>query len=109
MINQKKKKIALFYLLTSLLVSFTFISVNSLAYDLNETNEVSLEYYDNVGYGVLDGNRQRENQLLETEYATTVNYVKEEAGVVSHGMTNDSSIYRTKKPAKILQALPNPQ
>jgi len=95
MINQKKKKIALFYLLTSLLVSFTFISINSLAYDLNETNEVSLNYYDNVGYGVLDGNRQRENQLLETEYATTVNYVKEEAGVVSHGMTNDSSIYRT--------------
>ncbi len=95
MINQKKKKIALFYILTSLLVSFTFISINSLAYDLNETNEVSLNYYDNVGYGVLDGNRLRENQLLETQYATTVNYVKEEIGTASHGMANDTSIFRT--------------
>ncbi len=95
MINHKKKRIALFYIITSLIFSLAFISINSLAYDLNETETVTLNEYENVGYGVLDGNRLRENQLLETQYATDVRYVKEAIGSTTHSMDNDSSIFRT--------------
>jgi len=95
MINHKKKKIALFYVISSLIISLAFISINSLAYDLNETETITLNEYDNVGYGVLDGNRLRENQLLETQYATDVRYVKEAIGSTTHSMANDSSVFRT--------------
>ncbi len=95
MINLKKKRIVLFYIITSLILSLAFISINSLAYDLNETETFTLNEYDNVGYGVLDGNRLRENQLLETQYATDVRYVKETIGSTTHSMANDSSVFRT--------------
>ncbi len=95
MINLKKKRIVLFYIITSLIISLAFISINSLAYDLNETETIALNEYDNVGYGVLDGNRIRENQLLETQYATDVRYVKEAIGSTTHSMVNDSSLFRT--------------
>jgi hypothetical protein len=95
MINLKKKRIVLFYIITSLIISLAFISINSLAYDMNETEIITLNEYENVGYGVLDGNRIRENQLLETQYATDVRYVKEAIGSTTHSMVNDSSVFRT--------------
>ena len=59
MINLKKKRIVLFYIITSLIISLAFISINSIDYDLNETETIDLNEYDNVGYGVLDVNRIR--------------------------------------------------
>jgi len=93
--NFSRKKIILFSILIStILISSTFTTIKVLGYDWNETQTFTLQEDDNTGYGVFDGNRIRENQYLEAEYATDIRYVNLDSGSTIASMSNDSTVFR---------------
>ncbi len=90
----RKKLIFLSCLISSILISSTFTTIHVLGYDWNETQTYAIQEDNNVGYGVLDGTRIRENQYLEAEYATDIRYVQLDSGSITESMVNDSSDFR---------------
>ena len=90
----RKALISLSCLISSILLSSTFTTINVLAYDWNTTQTYDIQEDDNIGYGVFDGKRIRENQYLEAEYATDIRYVQLDEGSTTESMSNDSTDFR---------------
>ncbi len=90
----RKKLIILSCLISSILILSTFTSISVLGYDWNTTQTYTLQEEDNIGYGVLDGQRIRENQYLEAEYDTDIRYVHLDSQSVTENMANDSTDFR---------------
>ena len=94
--NFTKNKIVLFScLITTILLSSTFTTINVLAYDWNTTQTYNIQEDDNIGYGVFDGNRAIENQLLENEYDTDIRYVQLDSSSTTQNMGDASTDFRT--------------
>jgi len=95
-INQKR--ITITGVIVSLfLVLSTFAPIQTLAYDWNVTNSTVLEETNNIGYGVITGNHDRENQYLEAGYDTDIRYVREGTGSITQNMGNSSSDFRSSR------------
>ncbi len=77
-----------------LFISSSFSSVRTKAYDWDVTQTVTLQEYDNTGYGVLTGNHAMENQYLEAQYDTDIRYVREPLGSTTQNMANSSKDFR---------------
>jgi len=91
--NQKRLTI-LSFVIVFLFFSSSLNSVNIKAYDWNITQTVTLQEYDNVGYGVITGDHSMENQYLEAEYDTDLRYVRPSIGSISDTMGNNSKDFR---------------
>ncbi len=91
--NQKWITI-LSFVIVLLFFSTSLNSVNIKAYDWDITQTVTLQEYDNVGYGVITGDHSMENQYLEAEYDTDLRYVRPGIGSSSTNMGNDSKDFR---------------
>ncbi|MCG3215433.1 MAG: hypothetical protein KAS63_01875 [Candidatus Heimdallarchaeota archaeon] len=91
----KQKILSILCLVVSILiVSSTFITIETYAYDWNVTTTVTLNEHDNTGYGVINGNHAMENQYLENDYDTDLRYVREDTGFSATSMGNGSSVFR---------------
>ena len=96
--NITKKKLVLFgCLISTLILSSTFMTVKVLGYDWNETQTYNIREDNNIGYGVFDGQRVFENQYLETEYATDIRYVHLDDDSTIETMGDGSTDFRTSE------------
>ncbi|MHA1592676.1 MAG: hypothetical protein ACTSUP_09415, partial [Candidatus Heimdallarchaeaceae archaeon] len=77
-----------------LFISSSFSSVRTKAYEWDVTQTVTLQEYDNTGYGVITGNHAMENQYLEAQYDTDIRYVREPLGSTTQNMANNSKDFR---------------
>ncbi|MHA2357257.1 MAG: hypothetical protein ACXABK_00625 [Candidatus Heimdallarchaeaceae archaeon] len=93
-----RKRITIIGVIISLfLVLSTLAPINTLAYDWNVTQSTVLEETNNIGYGVITGNHERENQYLEVSYDTDIRYVRENAGSITENMGNSSIDFRSSR------------
>ena len=93
--NRNQKIITVLCLVvTTLLLSSTFVTLNTFGYDWNLTETTTLIEHDNIAYGVIDGNHEIENQYLETEFAAQLRYIREASGSATASMNNGSTVFR---------------
>lgn len=93
--KRKQKRLTLLSLVIVLLfLSSSLNSVKTKAYEWDITQTVTLQEYDNVGYGVFTGDHSMENQYLEAEYDTDLRYVKPGVGSITDTMGNSSKDFR---------------
>ena len=93
--NRNQKLITILCLVvTTLLLSSTFVTLNTFGYDWNVTETTTLIEHDNIAYGVIAGNHDVENQYLETEFAAQLRYIREAQGTSTTSMSNSSNVFR---------------
>ena len=93
--NRNQKTITILCLVvTTLLLSSTFVTLNTFGYDWNITATTTLIEHDNIAYGVIDGNHDMENQYLETEFAAQLRYIREAQSSGTTSMANSSNVFR---------------
>jgi len=93
--KRNQKRLTLLSLVIVLFfLSMSLSSVRTKAYEWNITQTVTLQEYDNVGYGVITGDHSMENQYLETEFDTDLRYVRPGVGSIPASMGNDSKDFR---------------